>query len=212
MKNFVILVAALALLAGCSQKKAGSLTSETDRNAAVLQVKALTTMSFAKLLADEPLDESDKSNAERALPIVASVIEFSPNQPAYFVLRARCQWVLGKTDEAKKSLEQAVSIQDQLHTAEPVLEAEAHHDLARLAILDNKWDDAGREAQKALTLFPDDSRYLTTNASVLLQTKDIAGARAAATKALKADPQNSVALSMLKMIQASEDGPKKAGP
>lgn len=212
MKQTLAIVLVLALLAGCNGKKSEAITSLQERNETVLQVRALTANSFAKLLAEEDLDKEDKENARRALPLVKKVIDFSPNEPENYVLLARTQWLLGETSETQKNLGKAIAIQQKYHTSSDVIEAEAHHDLARLAIMEGKWDVGGQEVAASLKLFPAEPRYLVTQASVMLQAKDVEGARKNAALALKGDPQNSQALSMLKLIQASEKTvPAKAG-
>lgn len=212
MKNAVLLVAGLVVLSGCGAPRKSEVISNLDeRNQTVLQVKALTTVAFVKLVADDPVDAADRANAEKALPLVKKVLEFSPNEPESYVLLARTEWVLGNHAEAEANLKKAIEVQQKYHTSVPALEAEAHHDLARLAVSDGRWDEGGKEVDEALKLFPTEPRYLVTKASVQIQAKDIDGARVSAANALKADPQNSRALSMLKMIQAADkDAPAKA--
>jgi len=212
MRPILVLCPILALLAGCSgTKKPDVISNLNDRNNTVVQIRTLTTVAFAKIVADEPVDADDKANAEKALPMVKKVLEYSPNEPESYVLLGRTYWVLDRHKEAEGSFKQAVDIQRKYKTSSDALEAEAHHDWARLAISDGRWDEGGKEVDEALKLFPDDPRYLTTKASVQLQAKDVEGARVNAAKALKIDPQNSRALTMLKMIQAADkDGPAKA--
>ncbi len=198
----------LVFLAGCGALKgSGDNGSVGGQNQAVLEAKALTAGSIAKLLADEPLDESDKKNAAEAVPIVKRLIENEPNQPAYVVLLGRCYWVMGKTDDARAEIEKAIALNDKYQTGDKALISEAHHDLAMLDFDSGNFKGAQAQADQALALFPDDPRYLMTRARVLLQQGDFDGARKVASEVLRVDPQNSAALSMIKMIQAAETKP-----
>ncbi|CAN5647547.1 hypothetical protein BH11ARM2_BH11ARM2_11640 [soil metagenome] len=166
------------------------------------------------------LSDDDKARLSKGIPIFESLGDFAPTEMTPFFVLSKLYLNLGKPEQAEESARQAIYNGDAQLTAAKnakddkkeaeiaALMNEAHHVRAQALFELKDYKESIREVKGVLLSIdpknvnqdPNVPRYLVTLARDLIQLNDNANAKAALQDALKRDPGNTQAQSLLKFL------------
>ncbi|TVS09488.1 MAG: tetratricopeptide repeat protein [Planctomycetaceae bacterium] len=123
-----------------------------------------------------------QSRTAAAVQMLEELCRLEPEQAEYFLRKGRLLVGLGADLPAREALQQTLQLAPQT--------AEAHRMLAQIHLRSaTDWPTAVAHAETAARLAPSSDTYLVL-AAVQSQSGDLAGARAALSRALQMDPDN----------------------
>lgn len=199
----LLVLGALVAFVGCSGPSGGPPVFRDDReyNAALAEVEALTKGPFQAQYEGFPVSLEEKADVRKALSLIEGLIAFSPTNYGPHALKAMAHRTLDQDDEAVAAYRQALALAPTTGSAEHrIVKGRLHNELAGLLFEQGKYDLADVEVQNGLALTPDDPVLLVTAASIKVEERDLAGAKKLLDRALKADPANSRAKDLKRLL------------
>lgn len=177
------------------------IRDDNEYQSVLLGVERKTRGPFSTMREGRELSPEQSQSLYEALEDIEALIAFAPDKYGLYILRSLALRGQGKTDQARRSLEQALA----LAPAEPsdedkVALSQALTQLAADAFDQRDWKGAEERSRRAVELAPGDPEAHVNLASALVQLGRTKDARASAKRALELDPQSSRARQLLQLI------------
>ncbi len=151
----------------------------------------------------EPLVAEETKALERSRELFLGLRDYAIEDPVPSFALGKISVALGYENSALDYFDQTIGNligKTELTRDETILLAESFASGSRIALLRNQYAVAEESAREAVKLVPVDSRYKLDLASALIQTEKKEEARKLLDAILKADPTNSRASLLLRMI------------
>lgn len=213
MKWLLSLLCLCVCLAGCGPKSdpggVPTISDETEYQAALQKARTLSFPYLKAFAAGDNLDPRATEDLTEARKQFDALVGYQPTSFAAHVGSGKISYVLGDLERAKTSLSQALALFPKNQDVDVrVTYAGVNDDLANVYFLMADFDKAQKHSDIALSIQPDNPNFLATKASLLLQNKKVADARAAVIEGLNVDPDN-LRLQRLKRLIDAQAPPVK---
>jgi tetratricopeptide (TPR) repeat protein len=204
-----VLAVALLLSNGTARLPNGdeAIISAAQYDQVAKEVRELTLESIEKTEKGENLSENELSHLRKASRLIDRMNKFEPTLSTNHFLQGKIHLLLNEPTLAEDEFKQCVLLAPGNASARPTdaqaiqaTAAEAHYQLSQLLLARNHKDLAFQAANEAVKIVPQSSNYWTARASALNELRKAAEAKKDLQTALKLDPNNARAKSLLSFI------------
>lgn len=154
-----------------------------------------------KMARDEALTPDDRTQLSTAASLFEGIVAYQPQGFAPYLALGMIYRGLNDSERAERSLRQALN--NLPGNPSPEIKqtvAEVHYQLSRVLFDKKDYDGAIAEASTAEQSNPENADYPTAKAAALLQANRVSDAKKALEAALKLDPQNKRAQTLMKLV------------
>jgi tetratricopeptide (TPR) repeat protein len=177
-----------------------------DYQAVLLQATKLSEDRLIRFDKGEKLSSDDLSKLRDAAKLYEQLSGFAPTKMAPYFASGRIHLLLGEHQVAEDKFKR--SIANSAHESNSAnvrkveqLTAEAQFFLAQCLLLDENWESAVATVNQALKARPNTPNYLYVRARARIQLRDLKGAEADLSAALRVEPGNPSCRGLLRFLQ-----------
>lgn len=197
----------LATLVGCQGSSGNGVPivrSPEHFNQLAKEGEALSREGLTKYEDGIPLSQDDQAKLAKARMVYIGLRDYAPAIPNNHFALGKIARALQDDVAAQEHFSQVIALLTALREPsddEITLLAESYGELSRILLLQGRVQDAGEQADYARQLRPDDPRYQTDQASVLIQAGREKEAKALLAGVLKANPDDRRARGLYGLIK-----------
>jgi tetratricopeptide (TPR) repeat protein len=158
-----------------------------------------------KILAEQKLTEQEKAVLRGVILKGKGVLAFDPDKYDVYFRQGQVYLALNQADEGIDQLRKYLEVAPKEDVKSQIAIADAHYMLSVAYFAKLNHEEALREIDKALDLYPETVNYLFQRVRVLYQLNRKADAKADAVKILRIDPMNPKIRALIRKLN-KEDG------
>lgn len=184
-----------------------AITGDAEYQATLTKVQDLTEPRIKAYDAGQPLTSDDKAKLREAGGLVNRMAAYNPTYSLLFFVGGKIHHILGEDDVAEQNFRQCTFNAPDNITRDPqhadairLTAAEAAYQLSLLMMARGDVKEGFEEADAAVKAVPQSSDYHTARASALNELRRTDEARKELATALKLNPNNTRAKSLLGFI------------
>ena len=206
MRTSLALLLVIACIAGCTPKTPTVVVNNAEEASQTLaKIRDLSEEPLLKVNAGTELTDEDTRKLEETLPLAQALVDYDPTQIGAVSLRGKIETALGKSEEAEATYRQAIKLKPANPSPEMTyLIADLHNELGKISFSKQNYKAALDDISQAVSLVPNEPRFLFNLASVQVEADQLREAKATLAKVLELDPKNQDALDLRKLISLSE--------